>query len=337
MSRLPNILDVAGRAGVSRTTVSRVINESDRVDESTRRKVLQAMQELNYQPSRVAQSLRIRKTHMIAVLVPRVSNPFYSILMQGIESEAAKHGYHVILCSTENDPKKELHYLRMIEHHQVDGILMMAFRNDLDKVCSFEAYGPIVLIGEYTENDRFPSVTVDYDAGAYTAVEHLLKLGHRRLGMVTGSRKSPIALDRESGFRRALADYGVPVREEWVRETSYGISNGFHYAQELLGDRERPTAVFAGNDELAVGVIQAVKGHGLRVPEDMAVVGFDGQLIGTIVEPNLTTVVQPIEELGSTGMSLLISRLKNEAVHTGRVILPTELSIRDSCGAKLIR
>lgn len=333
MSRMPNILDVATLAGVSRTTVSRVLNLSERVDEVTREKVLQAMRELDYQPSRVAQSLRKQKTHMIAVLIPRVSNPFYSELMQGIEGEATRHGYSVILCNTENDLQKELQYLRMIEQHQVDGIIMTSFMNDKETLCSFESYGPIVLIGEYTEDDLFPVVTVDHFEGAYMATEHLLKLGHRKVGMIAGSSRSLIARDREKGFRQALTDYQVPIVEAWIKESSYSISNGKQYMKELLALEEQPTAVFAGNDELAVGVIQGGKEQGLRVPQDMAVIGFDGQLIGTIVEPKLTTVVQPIELLGSTGMSLLIRKLRGEVVSSQPALLPTMLEVKESCGA----
>lgn len=330
---MPNILDVAAHAGVSRTTVSRVLNQSERVDESTRQKVLQAIKELGYEPSRVAQSLRRQKTQMIAVLVPRVSNPFYSALMQGIEAEAAQHGYYVILCNTENDLQKEIQYLKMIEHHQVDGIIMTALRNDKETVRSYESYGPIVMIGEYTEDNLFPVVTVDHYAAAYTAAEHLLKLGHRKVGMVGGSKQSLIARDRESGFRQALLDYSVPVHDAWIKESSYSILNGKQYARELLAAEDRPTAVFAGNDELAVGVIQAIKEQGLRVPKDMAIVGFDGQLIGSIVEPRLTTIEQPIEMLGTVGMSLLISRLNGKTVVPERTLLQTSLSVKESCGA----
>lgn len=332
---MATILDVAARAGVSRTTVSRVLNDSVRVDENTRQKVKKVIEELGYEPNRVAQSLRKQSTQMIAVLVPRISNPFYSMLMQGIEREAAMHGYHVILCNTENDPQKELQYLKMIEHQQVDGIIMTSFCNSKDTVRSFESYGAIVLIGEYTEDNIFPTVTVDHYKATYTATEHLLKLGHRKVGMVKGSQVSLIARDRERGFRKALADYKVEIKEEWIKDSVYSILHGKEYVKSLLLCRDRPTAVFAANDELAVGIIQEVKEQGLRVPQDLAVVGFDGQLIGTIIEPHLTTIVQPIEQLGSKGMSLMIDRLHGKQTLFQRTILQTQLLVKDSCGAKL--
>ncbi|MCZ8517087.1 LacI family DNA-binding transcriptional regulator [Paenibacillus filicis] len=332
---MANILDVAVHAGVSRTTVSRVINDNDRVDDETRNKVLKSMKELGYRPSRLAQSLRKQKTGMIAVLVSRVSNPVNSILLQGIEDEAAKHGYNVILCNTENDAHKELKYLKMSQDQQVDGIIMTGIRNDYELVQSFEQYGPIVMISQYTEHDIFPAVTVDNFAAAYTATKHLVKLGHRKIGMVSGKRQSMILRDREAGFRKALSDSNIPLIEEWVKETTgFTIMNGKRYVDELFLAEERPTAVFAANDELAVGVIQGVKERGLTVPRDMAVVGFDGQFICTVIEPHLTTMAQPIEQLGSLGMSLLVQKLRGEMIHTQRIVLKTELIIRNSCGAK---
>jgi LacI family repressor for deo operon, udp, cdd, tsx, nupC, and nupG len=330
-----NILDVATHAGVSRTTVSRVINDSERVDDNTREKVLKSMTELGYRPSRIAQSLRKQKTGMIAVLVSRVSNPVNSILLQGIEDEAAKHGYNVILCNTENDAQKELQYLKMIQHQQVDGIILTGICNEQELVQSFEQYGPFVMISQYTKHDVFPSVTVDNYEAAYTATKHLVQLGHRKIGMVGGKRQSMILRDREAGFRKALSDSNIPLMEEWIRETaSLTIVNGKRYVDELFKAENRPTAVFAANDELAVGVIQAIKERGLSAPGDMAVVGFDGQFICTVIEPHLTTMAQPIEQLGSIGMSLLVQKLRGEMVHAKRIVLKTELVIRNSCGAK---
>jgi LacI family repressor for deo operon, udp, cdd, tsx, nupC, and nupG len=329
-----NILDVAAHSGVSRTTVSRVINDSERVDDDTRKKVLKSMKELGYRPSRVAQSLRKQKTGMIAVLVSRVSNPVNSILLQGIEDEAAKYGYNVIICNTENDAQKELQYLKMIQHQQVDGIIMTGIHNKHELVQSFEQYGPLVMISQYTEKDVFPAVTVDNYEAAYTATKHLVKLGHHKIGMVSGKRESMILRDREAGFRKALSDSNIPLIEEWIRETAgFNIVNGKLYVDEMFKAEDRPSAVFAANDELAVGVIQATKERGLSVPEDMAVVGFDGQFICTVIEPNLTTMAQPIEQLGSIGMSLLIQKIRGEMVHTKRIVLKTELVIRSSCGA----
>ncbi|MNH78928.1 Catabolite control protein A [compost metagenome] len=331
---MANILDVAAKAGVSRSTVSRVINNSERVDAETRKNVLQAMKDLNYQPSRVAQSLRNQKTYLIAVLVPRLSNPFYARLMQGIESQALAHGYHIILCNTGFDPDKEFEYLKLLEHAQVDGIIITAFRSSLETVQSFKKFGPIVLVGEYLDNDLFPTVTVDYQKAAYAATEHLLKLGHRQIGLAVGSLDSVINRDREMGYRKALADYGVPVSEDWIRASAVGLDEGRQFLRSLLSSRGLPTAVFAASDELAVGIIQEAKKQNIAVPVELAVVGFDDLPIASIVEPQLTTIAQPTEEIGVRSMSLLLDCLKGKSITERRIILETQLTIRDSCGSR---
>ncbi|RBW68207.1 LacI family DNA-binding transcriptional regulator [Bacillus taeanensis] len=331
---MATILDVAKKAGVSRSTVSRVLTNSKRVDPETKQRILAAMKELGYKPSRAAQTLRNNKTKLIAVLVPRISNNYYAALLQGMEREVAGHDYQVILCNTENDSKKELQYLKMLENNQVDGIVLTTFRNPNETVKKFAAFGPIILVGEYHDGNLFFSVSVNHQEAAYQAVEHLIKLGHKKIGMINGPKESVISRDREKGFREALEFYDIPVNEKWVLFDSFGIQQGKRYMKELLNTNDYPTAVFAGNDELAVGVIQEAKKQGLEVPKDLAVVGFDDQEMATVIEPNLTTVKQPIEQLGEKAAALIIDILQEKQEVSKRTVLETTLLIRESCGMK---
>jgi LacI family repressor for deo operon, udp, cdd, tsx, nupC, and nupG len=329
---MATILDVARKVGVSKSTVSRVLTNSGRVDFETKQRVLAAIKELGYQPSRAAQTLRNKKTKLIAVLVPRISNHFFARLIQGMEYEAVKHGYQIMLCNTENDAEKELQYLKMLENYQVDGIVLTAFRNPIEAIQPFTSFGPIILVEEYTKDNLFPTVTINHQKAAYQATKHLIKLGHQQIGMVNGPEESIITRDREKGFRQALETYRIPIQEEWICFGSFGIQQGKGYIQRLLNNDFYPTAVFAGNDELAVGVIQEAKQQGLDVPQDLAVVGFDDQDIATIIEPNLTTIKQPIEQLGEKAMSLLIDTLHGNKNISKKMILETKLIIRESCG-----
>ncbi|MDC3418395.1 LacI family DNA-binding transcriptional regulator [Aquibacillus salsiterrae] len=332
---MATIIDVAKRAGVSKSTVSRVLTNSGRIDADTKKRVIKAMEELGYQPSRAAQTLRNKKTKLIAVLVPRVSNHFFSTLIQGMEREAVKHDYQIVLCNTGNDPKKEYNYLKMLENHQIDGLILTAFRNPVELIQQFSSFGPIILVEEYTKDDIFPTITIDHQEAAYKATEHLIKLGHQHIGMVNGPEESIITKDREKGFLKALETYHIPIQEKWICFESFGIQQGRRYIQRVLNNDFYPTAVFAGNDELAVGVIQEAKQQGLDVPQDLAVVGFDDQDIATIIEPNLTTIKQPVEQLGEKAMLLLIDTLQGNKNISKKKILETKLIIRESCGMRV--
>lgn len=327
---MTTIIDVAEKAGVSKSTVSRVLTNSSDVDPKTKKKVLAAIQELGYQPSRAAQVLRNKKTKLIAVLVPRISNAVFAELMQGIENEAAKHQYNVLLCDTDYKAEKEMNYLKLIQNGQVDGIIMAAYHNEIAVIRDFQKFGPIVLAGEYTEENIFPTVAIDHQKAAYQLTEHLIKQGHQSIGMVSGSRSSIISRDREKGFHQAMVDYNVPVNKAFIKALSFGIQQGRDYIQTLLAEGTIPSAIFAANDELAVGIIQEAKKQGLRVPEDLAVVGFDDQPIATIVEPELTTIRQPFRQLGEKAVELLMKSFEHEAA--GKEMLETKLVIRDSCG-----
>lgn len=327
---MPTILDVAKKAGVSRSTVSRVLTNSNRVDPETRKKVFAAMKELNYQPSQAARNLRRQETKLIAVLIPCISNPFFGSLVQGMEEVAVKKGYHVILCNTGEDPILEIEYLRMLERKQVDGIIMTAHRNPLEKVKSFLKFGPIVFASEYTEDDSLPAVIIDNSEAAGKVTEHLIMKGHRRIGFINGPEHIILCRDRQEGYLHMLEKYDIPVSDGLILCSDFTMEGGFKSAKHLLDLEEKPTAIFATNDEMAVGVIQAVQEQGLRVPQDVAVAGFDNIQISQVVQPNLTTIDQPIFQIGVKSMELLMSCLEETVLEETRIKLKANLCIRNS-------
>lgn len=327
---MATILDVARLAGVSRTTVSRVLNNQPRVDEETRKKVFEAIEELNYQPSRVARNLRKQETKLIAALIPCISNPFFGSLIQGMEQVAIKKGYNVILCSTGEDPMREMEYLQMLKRKQVDGVILTALRNPLEQVRSYCEYGPIVLACEYVEDDSIPAVVIDNIKAAQCVTEHLIMKGHKRIAFINGPEQNILCDDRKKGYMNALKKYGIPVSHGLIMYSNFTIEGGFDCGKQLLKLEKKPTAIFAANDDMAVGAIQAVQREGLRVPQDLAVAGFDNIQVSRVIQPNLTTIDQPIFQIGVKSMEILMLCLEGTALEEKRVVLDTNLCIRES-------
>lgn len=327
---MPTILDVAKKAGVSRSTVSRVLTNSNRVDPETKQKVLAVMKELNYQPSQVARNLRRQETKLIAVLIPGISNPFFGSLVQGMEEVAIKKGYNVILCNMGEDPVRQMEYLQMLERKQVDGVILTALRNPLDEVKAYLQYGPIVLASEYVEDDSLPAVVIDNIKAAERVTEHLIMKGHKRIGFINGPEHIILCRDRQEGYIQTLEKYEISASHDLIMSSDFTIKGGFECAKQLLELEEKPSAIFAANDDMAVGVIQAVQERGLRVPQDVSVVGFDNVQISRVVQPNLTTIDQPIFQIGIKSMELLMSCLEGNVLEDKRTVLEANLCIRES-------
>lgn len=329
---MATIIDVAKLAGVSRSTVSRVLNNSPRVDQETRIKVFNAIEQLNYEPNLAARNLRRQETKLIAVLVPDISNPFFSRLVEGMEETALKNGYKIILCITGGNSERELQYIRLIEKKQVDGIILTALRNSFETIMPYLEFGPIVFANEYLDGDALPSVAIDNVASSKMVIEHFFELGHRRIAFINGPEHIIICRDRKNGYVQALETCGLPVDHELMKEGDYTTEGGFRCAEELLQLKPRPTAIFAANDTMAVGVIKAIQKNGLSVPEDIAVAGFDNNPYSTLVEPNLTTVDQPTNEMGAEAAQLLLKCIETgiDAIQSRRTVLKTKLCVRSS-------
>lgn len=325
-----NIKDVAKKANVSISTVSRVINQSKPVRPKTKERVLKAIEELGYRPNAIARSLKVKHTQSIGIMVPDIANQFYPEVVRGIEDVANMYEYTIFLCNTDLDDDKELKYFTEMEEKQVDGLIFMG--NILTDSLASEMKNtdmPVVLIG--SDHPDLPSVTIDNTLAARSAVEYLLEKGHQRVAVITGKMKDPMmGRARLRGYREALENAGIPWRSEWVVEGGYRFRSGYEGAKQLLLLEERPTAIFVASDEMAIGAMRAILEQGLEIPKDVAVVGFDNVDMSGKVYPSLTTLGQPMYEMGAIGMRLLTKYLQGEMVQDNKVVLNFELIERES-------
>jgi LacI family transcriptional regulator len=331
------IRDVAGRAGVSPMTVSRVINDSASVSPETRARVEQAIAELGYVPSRLARGLSGRRTGTLAVIVPDVANPFFTLVVRGAEDVARRAGYRVILCDTRSDLDIEREVVEEMIAHRVEGILIAPVsdrsREHLRRLARFGV--PFVLVDRTVSAVDADAVLGDSADGARRLVEHLLALGHRRIGFVVERDEVSTARDRRLGYEAALEAAGVPVDGALVAEASADPAGGFDGMSRLLELDERPTAVFTVNNLVAVGAIEAVRAAGLEVPDDVALVCFDDIEYASRLYPFLTVMEQPAETFGTLGTQLLLERVEQRGPERSRVVvLPGEFVVRKSCGAR---
>lgn len=324
--------DVARLAGLSRATVSRVLNHHPYVSDEKRALVYQAMKTLDYRPNRSAQKLRNRKTDTIAVLVPRLTNPFFAYLTECIELEAKKHDLQLVICHTQYDKTRESKFLEKLHTKHLDGIILTSIENDWDELYPLLRDAPAVICNEYPGACHLPTVKLDQVMGGYMGTKHLVSNGHRKIGFCHGGYVSAIVRDRERGFRQALEEADLPFEQEWRFSGVFDVEGGRNVIRRWLSMSNRPTAFFTGSDEVASGMISEAKRRGIRIPDDLAVVGFDDQPIASIVEPNVTTLRQPVEAMAREVMNLMICCLNgNRDATIGTVIeLPLELIERGS-------
>lgn len=328
---MSTIQDVAKIAGVSVATVSRVLNSSSLVTEETRSRVLEAIKKLNYQPNLLGRNLRRMETKIVLVLLPNISNPFYSKIVKGMESVGHKNGYNVMVCNTDSDREREKVYLELLKNKLVDGVVFMASQLEKNELTQIIRDFPVVECCEYKEGVDVSHVSVDNGAASYCAVKHLINLGHRRIGMISCDNNYISTLERESGYKNALQDSGISFNKDLIKYGNYGFKSGIRAVREFLTMKgERPTAVFAISDIMAIGAIKEIKAKGFKIPEDIAVVGFDNIDFAYMCEPTLTTISQPQYDLGRTAMDMLINRIKHGLVKSEHIFLEHELVIRES-------
>jgi LacI family repressor for deo operon, udp, cdd, tsx, nupC, and nupG len=332
---LATIADVAKRAGLSRATVSRVLNNHPNVTDDKKRLVHEAMESLKYVPNTTAQRLRNQRTDTIAILVPVLTNPFFSYLLEAMDMVATKNQLQLLICQTRYSKQKELDFLELLRTKQVDGLILTSYENEWKQIEPFSAFGPMVLCNEYERNQKVPIIRMDQFEASYIGTRHLIEQGHERIVCTCGD-KSNLAKDRQAGYRKALAEYGLLVKEEWIFSNVFDIEDGKRVFRTIMNLKEIPTAVFTGSDQVAVGMIMAAKAIGKNVPDDIAIIGFDDQPIAKVVEPALTTIRQPIEELGKTAMEVMIDSIAfKKDVNQQEILLPYDLVIRDSTMTKL--
>ncbi|MDD1015752.1 LacI family DNA-binding transcriptional regulator [Pseudomonas rubra] len=306
---MATIKDVAALAGISYTTVSHVLNKTRPVSEPVRLKVEAAIAELDYVPSAVARSLKARSTATIGLLVPNSVNPYFAELARGIEDGCERNGYCVILCNSDDNPQKQRSYLRVLLEKRIDGLIVASVGEDHDLQGSLaNVRTPMVIVDRALEGVEADLVSIDHEQGAYLATRHLLELGHRDIACIGGPAHTSVAQLRLAGFHRALAEAGVTARDAWLLHSDF-TSLGGYAAAALLLEGERPTAIFAGNDMIGIGVLRAAAERNICVPSELSVIGFDDIQISQYVFPALTTVGQSIRELGESAAELLLRRI----------------------------
>jgi LacI family transcriptional regulator len=332
------INDVAAEVGVSRQTVSRVLNDEGVVAEATRRRVLAAINDLGYRPSAIARSLVSQRTYSLAVLTADFNDYTHARIIEGAEAEAREHGYLIFVSGAEHSPDGEpLCCSPILSQHHAEGLFIVYHGTDNDSHEIFEHVPgdlPIVTIGYAPNRANILTVGIANYQGAYQATQHLLGLGHRRIAHITGPIQMYASQERLGGYAAALQEAGGTPKDSWVVSGDWSSSGGHQATLELLDRDTGFTALFVQNDRMALGALQALREHGLRVPQNVAVVGFDNIPSTPYFDPPLTTLHQPNYELGRTGARLLIDLISGKPAPSAPIRLETELVIRRSCGAQ---
>ena len=336
---LATITDVAKLAGVSPVTVSRVINDAPLVTLKTRARVEQAIRELGYVPNVAAASLRSKRTRSLALILPDVTNTFWTTVARGVEDTAQSRGYSVFLCNTDEDLAKQARYLEFVTSQRVDGVVIAPCGRDARQLARLRDRDiPTVVVDRCIDGWETDTVRGDSLSGAYALAKHLIGLGHRRIAMISGPLNTSTAEDRVTGYCTALAEAGIAADPRLIRRGEFRTASGEELAYRLLDEQPRPTAIFAANNAIAMGVIDAAAKRGLRIPQDLALVCFDDLPSVSHLFPFLTVVVQPVYEMGVNAAQLLLSRLDAAAPFEPRhVVLSTHMIVRHSCGARLHR
>jgi LacI family transcriptional regulator len=328
------IADVAKRAGVSKMTVSRVINGSGYIRQETRARVEQAIDELGYIPNTLARSLRYKRTKTLGLILTDITNPFFTTLSRGVEDIASEHGFSVIFCNTDESPEEEDRYVQVLTQKQVDGLLLVPTAGTPDSIAFLENRSvPFVLLDRRVPDVYADVVRCDSEQGAYDLVRHLLALGHQRIAALGGSAHITSSTDRVAGYRRAMIEAGLERETFRTHFTSFTIEGGYTGAQNALRVDPRPTALFAANNFIAIGAFRAVREVGLRIPGDLSLVSFDDMPPAVGVEPFLTIIEQPAYEMGRRATQILMQRLDDGGPDQPQdILLPTRLIIRASSG-----
>lgn len=328
------IRDVAERAGVSIATVSRVFSGGARVTEDIGRRVRAAALSVNYQPNRVARNLRVRQTRTVGVIVPDIENPFYTSVIGGIEEVLQASEYSLLLANSNENPKREQANVRTFQGEGVAGIIFASTGPDATVYSQLLAASiPLVAVSRVPENLRIDTVSVANRAGARSAIEHLVKLGHKRIGLISGPPWITTAKERMLGYEEGLSSAGIGPDHGLIRFADFRQRGGYEAMRELLRLEKVPSAVFVGSNLMTLGALQAIHEDGIRIPGDLAVVGFDDLPWAVSLNPPLTAVAQPAYQVGLTAARLLLDRLSNPKRAIRNVVLETSLTIRSSCGS----
>lgn len=326
------IYDVARESGFSMATVSRVVNGNTNVKPTTRKKILETIERLGYRPNAVARGLASKKTTTVGVVIPDISNTFFAEVARGIDDIAGMYNYNIILSNSDKKLEKELTLINTLLEKQVDGLLFMGGEVTESHLNIFNSSSvPIVLAATKDPNNSFPSVDIDHFQAAKDAVESFVKAGHKKIAMISGPLTDPLTgYARFEGYKEALIEANLPFDDQYVRIGDYHYESGMEAMKYFLTLEEKPTAVFAISDEMAVGAIHVIQDQGLNVPNDIEVMGFDNTPISSMVRPLLSTIAQPQYDIGAVAMRFLTKHINKEPISDQIVILQHQILNRKS-------
>lgn len=327
----PTIKDVAKIANVSVATVSRILNNLDGYSEETRKKVMDVINDIGYQRNAIARNLKINESRTIGVLLPRVDTLFYVQIVNGIQDYANENNYSVITCNVGRDGEKTTEYLNTLAERQVDGMIVCSLppESEYDKKI-VESNIPSILVSTLSYRYSIPYVKVDDYQASYAGTCYLIENGHRNIALLGGKSEDPIAgAPRLAGFIQALKDNGLSVNENFIKHNGFSFKDGITSMEELLKEKESATAIFATCDEIAIGALTVAHRKGIKVPEDISIIGYDNTFVSEMCYPTLTTIGQPLYQMGQKSVEMLIKKI-NQNTEIESVIMPFEIIERET-------
>ena len=322
--------DIARLAQVSTSTVSHVINGSRFVSDEIREKVMRIVAELNYTPSAVARSLKVRETKTIGLLVTATNNPFFAEVMAGVEQYCQKNQYNLIIATTGGDAKRLKQNLQTLIHKQVDGVLLMCgdsrFQADMELTVSL----PLVVMDWWFTELNADKILENSERGGYLATKSMIDAGHQKIGIITGNLRKSVAKNRLQGYKKALSEANIVLNPDWIVESHFDFEGGIVGTQKLLSLSDRPTAIFCCSDTIAIGAYQAIQNQGLRIPQDISIMGYDDIELARYLFPSLSTISQPKAELGKLAVETLLQRIQEPNENYRTLVLEPTCILRES-------
>ena len=330
---MSTIRDVAKEAGLSTGTVSKALSAPKTVSPKNLAKVQSAIKKLNYKPNMLSQKFRNKRANTIVVLVPDIANLFFAQVISGIEFIAQKQGYSVLLGDTRDDIKREQEFINMVETRLADGIINLRPFIEGDSMLPND--NVIAVSAGGCENTPYPSVRIDNPGASEKVVDYLISLGHKRIGVISGLSKNPHTVDRLKGYKKSLEKAGIPFSEELVFEGDFAYWSGLNASEYFYRMKdEMPTAIFSMNDEMAISAMKGFINHGVRIPEELSITGFDDRQVSRYLNPALTTISQPADKIGEKSAELLLQLIEGKKPNQTELVLPYDFVIRESTAIK---
>ena len=330
----PNIKDVANKAGVSATTVSAYLNKSAPVNKVTAERIKKVIDEIGYKPNLIARSLRQKKTNIIGLIVGNILSHFYSVIAKSVEDGARKYGFNTILCNGDDDPKKELDYIKVLESLKVEGIIMTPTGKNEDYINSVIRSGiNVIFFDRFSDKVNCSSVCVDNATGSYNAVKYLVKQGYKKIAIINGNLEIITAKERLDGYLKVLKEASLSIDNDLIKIGDFKRETGLIKSLELLEGGNKLDSIFSTNLEITKGILSSIKQKGLKIPDDIGLVGFDDSDITQLFNPPITAISQPVYDIGSTAVELMIDEIKSEKGLKRKIvrkILKTRLIERES-------